>query len=333
MVAGSAEQLTLRRVGARWLELAAVQAGQLAIKPQAARGLGETLGDEFGERALAAHALAEGRVVVAAAAHLLHQAHHVLGAFGQVRGQPVAEDRRHLVRQAQQYITRRLGAGRGDGVEDTFEEQVGDHRDHRRHQHAHRHAGRVQAADAFEAPRRRAGARFQPRGEAIVEAGHRDHHVGKAGLAHRAEQVEVAFDQRVLGDDRQRMPGRTEHLDQLAGEPALALQRLVGVGVGADGDRRAAVGPGRQLCAEQRSGIGLGEQPGLEVEAGREVEVGVGRAGEAVAAATFYDGINVCSEHLGRPDDRCEYRRLPPPRIAEMDPFAHANTDQPTTSR
>ena len=90
-----------------------------------------------------------------------------------------------------------------------------------------------------------------------------------------------------LGRDRQRMRALGEHLDHLPGDPPLALDRLVGIGVGAQRDRLAAVARMGQLAAQQFGGIGLGEQPGLEIEAGRQVEVRVRGPRVAVDAAVL----------------------------------------------
>src|SRR3546814_17867925 len=75
-----------------------------AAETQAPVGVGETGGDQVGEGAFAAHAPAELRVVVLAAAHLPDQAPHVRGAFGVVQLQPFAPDVLELVRPAQQPV-------------------------------------------------------------------------------------------------------------------------------------------------------------------------------------------------------------------------------------
>src|SRR5690606_2425173 len=89
------------------------------------------------------------------------------------------------------------------------------------------------------------------------------------------------------------MPRLRQHLQQRAADPSLALQRLVGVGVDPQRDRRAAVARLRQLGAQQLGGVGLGEQPGLEVQPRGQVEVGVAGAGEAVDAAVFAAAVGV----------------------------------------
>lgn len=83
----------------------------------------------------------------------------------------------------------------------------------------------------------------------------------------RREQIDVALDQCVLGDQRERMPGFQHHFDQLAGQLELALDRLIRIGVDAQRDRLRHVTGFRQFLAQQLRRIGLGEQLGLEVQA------------------------------------------------------------------
>lgn len=58
-----------------------------------------------------------------------------------------------------------------------------------------------------------------------------------------------------------------------ARQPPLLLDRLVRVGVAADVDRLAGVVLLRQLVAKDVGEVGLGEQLGLAVQAGRQIEV------------------------------------------------------------
>lgn len=66
---------------------------------------------------------------------------------------------------------------------------------------------------------------------------------------------------------------------------------LVRIGVAADVDRFVDVAALAQFASKDLFEIGLGEQLGLEVEAGREVEVAVRRAGVAVEAPALYDDL------------------------------------------
>src|SRR5205814_9707095 len=81
-----------RRLEESAVELGAPAAGAVLIEPVLAAGDVEALGDQIGEIADAAHARAETRIVVAAAAHLVHDADDVLGALRIVRRQPFLEE-------------------------------------------------------------------------------------------------------------------------------------------------------------------------------------------------------------------------------------------------
>lgn len=120
------------------------------------------------------------------------------------------------------------------------------------------------------------------------------------------EQVDIALDEGVLGDERERVLGFQHHLDQLAGEFELAFYRLVGVGVDAQGDRLRGVGGPREFLAQQLRRVGLGKQLGFEVQAGRQIEEGVRGAREAVRAAALYVFEEKCSAL--RPLRRLPYR-------------------------
>ncbi|MNI48773.1 hypothetical protein D3C73_1033530 [compost metagenome] len=84
----------------------------------------------------------------------------------------------------------------------------------------------------------------------------------------RCKQIDIALDQRVLGDQRERMLGLQHHLDQLAGQLELAFDRLIRVGIDAQRDRLRHVARFRQFLAQQLGRVGLGKQLGLEVEPG-----------------------------------------------------------------
>ena len=99
------------------------------------------------------------------------------------------------------------------------------------------------------------------------------------------QQVEVAQDQRRLGEDRERVGALGQHLDDAPGEAVLALGPLVRVGVGAHGDV-VAPPPLRRRArrAAARRALTLTTMRLLEVAAGVEVEVLVRRPSEAVVA-------------------------------------------------
>jgi hypothetical protein len=71
------------------------------------------------------------------------------------------------------------------------------------------------------------------------------------------------------------------------------LDRLIGVGVGADGDGLALIGGGGQFALEQFRRARLGEQLRLEVEPRRQAHIGVRRPRETIDAAVLAAAIGV----------------------------------------
>lgn len=131
-------------------------------------------------------------------------------------------------------------------------------------------------------------------------------HADQVLRGQRREQIDVALDQCVLGDQRERMPGLQHDLDQLAGQLELAFDRLVRIGVDAQCNRLRHVTRFRQFLAQQMRRIGLGEQLGLEVQPRRQVQIGVRGAREAVGTPTLYVFEEKCSAL--RPLRRLPYR-------------------------
>src|SRR3546814_6244253 len=90
-----------------------------------------------------------------------------------------------------------------------------------------------------------------------------------------------------------RMPEPQHHLEQTARDLQLALDRLVGIGIGAERNHRTLVARLAQLGIEQRRSIRLVKQLGLEIEARRQVEISVAGACEAVDAAVLAAAIRI----------------------------------------
>jgi hypothetical protein len=82
-----------------------------------------------------------------------------------------------------------------------------------------------------------------------VQRGQRNVHRGQVPLGHRRDQVDVAFDQAALGEDRERVPGFAQNLDDSAGDLQAALGRLVGVCHGADVEHQRRVATRAQSFA------------------------------------------------------------------------------------
>ena len=70
---------------------------------------------------------------------------------------------------------------------------------------------------------------------------------------HARQDVEIAQHQRRFGDDADRMAAALEHLEDAAHHPIFALDRLIGIGVGADRDGARLVAGCRQFALEQRA--------------------------------------------------------------------------------
>jgi hypothetical protein len=121
----------------------------------------------------------------------------------------------------------------------------------------------------------------------MITIGEGDGPTGQALRGHRRQQVDIAFDQRRLGDLPDRMIALMQHLQHLARDAALALARLVGVGVHANGDVLRLVRGAGQLAPQQGYRVHLREQAVLEVQPRRQAEVAVRRPGNAIDACDF----------------------------------------------
>ena len=84
-----------------------------------------------------------------------------------------------------------------------------------------------------------------------------------------------------------------QRFDQRSGDAILPLDRLIGVGVGAESDRRRPVFGRGKLARQELGGAFLGEQLGFEIEPGREPHIRVGRPGVAVEAAVLAAPIGI----------------------------------------
>ncbi len=127
----------------------------------------------------------------------------------------------------------------------------------------------------------------------VVQRIDRDQHLHQVFACHRHEDVQIAFDQRVLGDDGARVMAFGEQFQCGAGQPPLLLDRLVGIGVAADVDRADHVAGFGQLRAQHLGEIALGAQLRFKIEAGRQVEVAVRRSRKTINAAVFAAAIRV----------------------------------------
>ena len=139
-------------------------------------------------------------------------------------------------------------------------------RHHRGDHGAHRDARRRQPPDHLQPPGGRGAARLHPAAEARVKRGDRNPHPQQPLGRHRRQNIDVAFDQRALGGDRHRMAMGPKHLQHLAHQAMIGLNRLIGVGVGADGHRRHLIAFRPQLLRQHFRDAGPSDQPGFKIQ-------------------------------------------------------------------
>ena len=173
--------------------------GSSASSPSRARAAPEAAGDQLGAHALAAHALAPGRVVVPAAVQLAHLVHHLGGTVREgLAASRGRAGRPRAAAGARRSRPRRAGVPRRR--EDPLDLVVGQPRHHRRHHHPDRAAGVGQAPGspgaAAPAPVRAAPWRGRSRATSVVTD---TPDPRQPGAAHLAEDVGVALDQHPLG--------------------------------------------------------------------------------------------------------------------------------------
>ena len=88
-------------------------------------------------------------------------------------------------------------------------------------------------------------------------------------------------------------PARSSTSRMRAHDPVAPLDRLIGIGVGADRDDARLVAGRRQFALQQLRRVRLHEQLGFEIEPGRQAEIGVGRPREAIDAAVLAAAIGI----------------------------------------
>src|SRR5215510_11714598 len=115
-------QRQLTRGGSRRVKQRHVVRETLAlVQAETCAGCGETFGKERRVLAFATLAVAEARIVVAAATHRLQARHHVTRLERFVLFEPLTKQVLELVGQAQQHEARRYGAGLGGSLQDALE--------------------------------------------------------------------------------------------------------------------------------------------------------------------------------------------------------------------
>ena len=207
--------------------------------------------------------------------------------------QPVGEQILRLQRQTQEDIAglaRAIGVGAGEnGLHLVVRHAGDDRRDHDRG----RNAGLRQLLDRLQPARRRRRARLHRPRQIAVERRHRQRHLDQPALRHGREEIEIAQDQRGFGDDRDRVIGLRQNLQNSAHDAMLAFDRLVGIGVGSDRDDLGLVIRRGQFALQHLRGVVLDEQAAFEIEPRRQAEKSVRRPRETIDAAVLATAIGV----------------------------------------
>ena len=159
--------------------------------------------------------------------------------------------------------------------------------------HRGRHARLRQSAKRLQPPRRSRRARLHGPRQLWIERRHRHRDLDQPALRHARENVEIAQHQAGFGDDTDRVAGALQHLQDAAHDLVFFLDRLIGIGIGADGDGARRIARRRELFLQQHRRVRLHEQLGLEIEPGREPEIGVRRPREAIDAAMLAAAIGI----------------------------------------
>ena len=89
------------------------------------------------------------------------------------------------------------------------------------------------------------------------------------------------------------MAGAVEHLEDAAHDFVAPLDRLIGIGIGADGDHPRLIAGRRQFLGQKLGRLRLHEQLGFEIEPRRQAEIGVRRARKAIDAAVLAAAIGI----------------------------------------
>ena len=137
----------------------------------------------------------------------------------------------------------------------------------RREADSDRHTGLGQAAYGLEPPGGRRGAGFHGAGEAPVQGRDRHEGAGQTVAAHRPKDVHIAGDQVRFGDDGKRLTEASADLKDRPGRLQLSFHWLIRVGVAAYVDAPADVSRRKELAFQETRGLGLEEDPALEIQA------------------------------------------------------------------
>ena len=210
-----------------------------------------------------------------------------------MRRQPLLHQGRDLARQTQHDPACVPRPGIPARRQDRLKLRIGQRRDHGRGHDPHRHPRLRQPPDRRQPPRGRGHPWLHQPRQRRIQRRHRNADPNQPPSRHLAQNVDVPLDQATLGDNRHRMPRLRQHLQTGAHDAMLLLDRLVGVRVRPDGNRRDPVGLRRQLPPQNLRRLGSRHQFGLEIQPRREPQIGMGRPREAIDAAMLAAPVRV----------------------------------------
>ena len=140
-------------------------------------------------------------------------------------------------------------------------------RNHRSKTNPDGHAGIRQNLDRIQPSLRRRGAWLHRTGQSSIEGRDRDEGRRQPLARHRPQDVQVPSDQGGLGDDADRLVESGRHFQHATRDLQVALIRLIGVGIAAYVDSFPDVFFGAEFLFQETRGVGLEENPALEIQA------------------------------------------------------------------
>ena len=226
-----------------------------------------------------------------------------LDEVGSVGAQPLHEDAAHLAAQVQRDAAdpRRPGLPRHPQDLLDLTRVVVDARHQRRDEDPRRDARPVELGHRLQPRARVRRVRFTGPPCLLVDRGHGEVRADVRDVGDLLHEIQVAQQQRRLGQDRARVGRIAQRLPDPPHELVAALDPLVRVGVGPHRDVLALPRRPRELDAQHLGHVDLDHDLLLEVAASVEVQVGVGWAGEAVKAGMAASAVGVDRPAEGHP--------------------------------
>ncbi len=271
----------------------ALSAGRPRLEAELLHRLFEELGDRFGIDPLALAAHAEARVVHLPASSLADAPEHAVGPQRQRGAESLLEHVLHRAREPQEHrarVRRPRLAGRAQDVAHVLVVQAGDDG---RHHHADTHAGARESLDRAHPSGRGRDEGLDRASFRLVPEGHA-HHDGEASASRELlKDVDVALDERSLGDDAHGIAILGAHLEAAARQAVARLEGLIAIGHAAEDDLLALPLRAVERLAQQLRGSLLDDDLPVEVGPRAEAEVLVRGSGVAIGAGVKAPTVGV----------------------------------------